>query len=187
MAVDWTTVGISVASSLVVSFIGVRYFTPFGIRAQHAEQARRDLRDRVAPLVQSARAYLTEKRPRREDGVTFPDDAVQAVFILKLSLEMSWIRQRAILRSCKRVFGSEWTKLAVEHADTVTGDGNEFASRALVYGIFTEPVQGSRIAGTGPPRVRFSDGLIQRAYVAGPRSREAKQLVTELERLQRGW
>jgi hypothetical protein len=184
-AFDPLTFVTSVAGSLVVAWIGVRYFTGAKINAERADAARRELRILVAPWLSSARARA-EGRGRnlqRELRVAHADDGVCALAVLRIAADLPWWRRVLVRRRCRAVFGEEWFKLADERVDTAPGDGNAadyMLTRALFLNRGTSPY-----VGTGTPRVPFSTGLMQRVYSSNVDG-DAQILVSELVKLSRG-
>lgn len=177
--VDWLTVGVSLGSSLVASYVGVRFFTGPRVRAERAVLSRLEIRDVVSPLRRDLRGFRAGmRRDLTRDGAAHPDDAVVAVRLLRLSHDLPPMSRRSLRRRVGVVFGSGWARVAELRDSTVVDDEVDVASHAMVISLFDRARDGVRRT--------FVDGLLQRAYVAGPDSDEAKQLERQLTLLGEG-
>lgn len=175
----------SVGSSLVVAYVGVRYFTGAKIRAERADIARRELKKAVAPWLQAARARVAGRgrNLQRELRVADAQDGVDALTVIRLAADLPWWRRVLVRRRCQTIFGREWCVIAEEQAD-LRPEGLRDADRIMARALFHHLAPGSKIVGSGPPRVGLSGGLIQRVY-SSTLDGDAKQLVSELVKLSR--
>jgi hypothetical protein len=177
--VDWLTVGVSLGSSLAASYVGVRFFTGPRLRAERAVLTRVEIRDIVSPLRRDLRGFRAGmRRDLARDGAAHPDDAVVAVKLLRLSHDLPPMSRRSLRRRVGLVFGSGWTRVAELRDSTVADDERVTASHAMTISLFDRK--------RGSMRRSYVDGLLQRAYVAGPDSAEAKHLERQLALLSEG-
>ncbi|HCS61031.1 MAG TPA: hypothetical protein DIW46_06480 [Microbacterium sp.] len=180
--IDIPTFLTSVGGSLIVSYIGVRYFTGAKIRAERSDTARRQLRAVVGPWLKSASSYAGRKKrtPMREIAVAHAQDGVDALTVLRIAEDLPVWRRALVRRRCRRVFGEKWTSFAIRELPS-TGDASESGWQITAMALF-EDHDGVGVVGAGKPRVSFSSGLIQRAY-ASTTSQDAKNLARELSKL----
>ena len=183
---DLLTFSSSLGGSLIVSYIGVRYFTEAKIKAERADVAKRELRRVVAPWLRSARNRLNGRgrNLQREARVSDTEDGVSALTVLRLAQDLPAWRRALVRRRCHIIFGPEWFELAEEHIDfsaDAKGDAGHLFTRAL----FQQIDDGVRVLGSGRPKVTFSTGLIQRVYSSNVNA-DASGLVAHLEKLSRG-
>ncbi|MFS0851996.1 hypothetical protein [Microbacterium sp. 179-I 3D4 NHS] len=179
------TFAASIGGSLVVSYIGVRYFTGEKIRAERADLARRELRKTVAPWLRSAqeRASGRGRSLQREAQTSDAEDGVSALAVLRLAEDLPRWRRALVRRRCRIIFGSEWSALADEQIHIST-DPKTDADRLVTRALFQYVDDGVHILGSGKPRVTFSSGLIQRVYSSNVNA-EAHLLVRQLRKLSR--
>lgn len=171
--VDMMTVGVSVASSLVVSYVGVRYFTGPRLRAERAHAARIAIRDVVSPMRRDLRGYRAHiKSGLDRDGAAHADDGVTATRLLSLTHDLPRLRRWLVRRRLDTVFGSGWMRAAQLRDSTVPDEEHTMATHAMVLALFDER--------DGVKRRSYIDGLLHRAFIAGPDSLEAKRLEREL-------
>lgn len=178
---DLWTVATSIGGSLLVSWIGVRYFTGQRIRAEREVVALDAIESAVLPLLRDARSFASRPhKPRREPGVTHVDDGVQALQVLDAARHLSWWRRALVERHCRRLFGDAWVRHAMPEVGSTDA---EIAGRIFVRRLFETNDASGVDTWPSRPVVDRSDGLIQRTYEGAA---DPAQLVRELTRLSRG-
>lgn len=184
VVVDWLTVlvslGASIAAGLATAYIGVRYFTGPRIRAEHAAAAHRHIRDLASDLRRDLRGFRAHTTSSlRRDGSAHADDGDLAQRLLRISHDLPWWSRRRVERRLDVIFGSGWMRLA-RLRDKSTPDEAQLSSRAsLAQALFRSGLDGDKT----PPN--YVDGLLHRAYHAGPNSIEVSQLEKHLLQLER--
>lgn len=180
--VDLWTVGTSVGGSLLVSYIGVRYFTAQRVRAEREVAALEAIEQAVLPLLREARSFAARPgKPSREVGTAFMDDGISALQVLNAARHLPRWRRALVERRCRRVFGAAWVRHALPEVGMPTASSNDQSNRIFVRALFeTHDGPGAHVLGTGRPVVTVSDGLMQRTYEGAA---EPKRLVGELTRL----
>lgn len=177
--VDWMTVSVSLGASLVASYVGVRYFTGPRVRAERAAQARLGIRDLVSPLQRDLRAFRAGMNDSlKRDGAAHPDDAVWAIKVLRLAHDLPRVQRRSVRRRVTRLVGSGWARIAELRDTTLEDDASVHASYAMSISLLDGRRNGERRS--------YVDGLLQRAYTAGPASPEARKLERDLVLLSEG-
>ncbi|GAA3941888.1 hypothetical protein [Microbacterium soli] len=178
--IDIPTLLTSVGGSLIVSYIGVRYFTGAKIQAERSDAARRGLRAVVGPWLKSASSYVQRRKrtPARELGVAHTQDAVDALTVLRLAEDLPIWRRAFVRRRCRRVFGKEWVDIA-DRELLSAGEAPESSWQITGSALF------ANFDGDKPP-VTFTDGLMHRAY-ATTDQQVAKKLVRELRKLREAY
>lgn len=180
---DLFTFVTSVGGSLIVAYIGVRYFTGAKIRAERADVARRELRQTVAPWLRAARdrSVGRGRNLQRESRTADTQDGVDALAVLRIAQDLPVWRRLLVRRRCRLIFGDEWADLAEEQVEMSTdavADANHILTRAL----FQQLDDGVNVLGAGKSKVSFSTGLIQRVYSSNV-STDAQLLVDHFVRL----
>ncbi|MFK3833771.1 hypothetical protein [Microbacterium sp. NPDC087868] len=177
----------SISGSLIVAYVGVRYFTGAKIRAERADVARRELRKAVAPWLRAARerAAGRGRNLQREVRTSDAEDGVRALAVLRIAEDLPAWRRRLIHRRCRVVFGAEWYELAQEQVDVET-DALSDAGHILTRALFQHAEPGVRVLGVGQPKVTFSTGLMQRVYSSNVNA-DASVLVDQLRKLSKGY
>lgn len=182
--IDFLTVGTSIGGSLLVSYIGVRYFTAQRVRAEREVAALDAVEEAVSPLLREARSFAGRPhQPRREAGVAAMDDGVNALRVLDAARHLPRWRRALVERRCRRVFGDAWVGHALPEVGVPERNEGERSGRIFARGLFERhDTPGFHMAGTGRPVVTVSDGLIQRTYEG---AEDPSRLVRELTRLSR--
>lgn len=135
-SLDLLTFSASVGGSLIVSYVGVRYFTGAKIRAERADVARRELRRVVAPWLRAARSRVAGRGRslQREARTSDTKDGVSALAVLRIAEDLPAWRRALVRRRCRIIFGNEWSDLVVEQIDLAAdahGDAGHLLTRAL--------------------------------------------------------
>lgn len=183
--VDVWTVATSVGGSLLVSYIGVRYFTAQRVRAEREVAALDAIEQSVVPLLRQARSFAARpSRPLREAGHAHMDDGVAALQVLNAARHLPRWRRALVERRCRRVFGAAWVRHALPEVGMPEVAKDDRSNRIFVRALFEthDRGPGMHVLGSGQPVVTVSDGLMQRAYEGAA---DPARLVSELTRLSR--
>lgn len=172
--INWPTVIVSLITSLIASYIGVRYFTGPKLRAERADAAKQNIRREALELIRKATQYQrgVASSLQRKNGQADANDGAQALRFIQLSSDLTWWRRYSIKRRCRHVFGKRWTATAELRGEPISDDDSVFILTAALL---------DRSPETGT----FSDGLMQRAFESDPSSPLVAKLVRQLERLSR--
>lgn len=181
---DWSTVVVSAAISAIVgalvSIAAVSQTTVRQRRAERRDEALLALKRVVTPLRSDLRLCELGIRTgnKRTSERSHIDDHRLATDVLDSTEKTSRLRSSLVRRRCRRVFGEYWTTLAEEmpYADDSLGS-------AVVPALLGAP----RLLENGTLRSSPVAGLLHRAYMEDPGSREQSQLHRELRRLSAGW
>lgn len=131
------------------------------------------MRDAVSPLQRDVRGFRAHMKGGLErDRSAHPDDAVIAIRLLRLTHDLPPLRRRIVRRRLDLVFGSGWMRIARLRDATVEDDEGVSASDAMAISLLDNRA--------GHERRSYTDGLLHRAFTAGPDSSEAAQLERQL-------
>lgn len=177
MAFDVVTFTASIAGSLIVSYVGVRYFTASRIAAERAVDAKRQLRETVGPWQASAQRYVDSGRgrPAREIGTAHAEDGSNAALVLRIAEALPAWRRTLVKRRCKRIFGSRWTNVAALELLERTADSPDAGMRITVRALFDQ-------RDNPTDQDSYRAGLIHRVYSSST-AHEGPRLVRELRML----
>jgi hypothetical protein len=173
--------GISAVVGTMVSLVAISQVTVGKMRAERAEEARREIRAFLRKVIRDVANYQAghAEHMQRDPSRGHIQDAEDAAVILSSAQDLRWWPRQVVRLRTRRIYGREFAALAERYP----------SPEARTMGALLGPMIKRQLqAPSGGKAVTMLDGLLHRALSSSPNASQVRRLRVELHLLSMcGW